>query len=425
MKSVVLISALTLISVQNFKSQEKPKEWDVSMYGFVRTDYIFDSRQSAYVREYNLNLYPTDIKPDANGKDINATGASNFLSITSRLGVKVKGPDVWGAKINGTIEGDFFGNTEISSSASGSGSIGLFRLRHAYVTMTWPKTTLVMGQTWYPSFIPEVYPGVINFNTGILFNPFGWSTQLKVKQKLNENLTLDLAAYKDREFSSISVSGTTTNAPSYNSILPTLHAQLQYKSKKVIAGIGTEYRSLQPNISYTDATGKVYATTEKVNSTAFLGYFKYSDDNIVAKAYGITGGNLTNFVMLGGYVGYINNGLESYKPTKTSAFWIDIASNKQKIAPGIFFGYTKNNGADVDASTVTKYYMRGISGNRGIDDVWRISGRVDFKQNKFKISPEIEYTNAKWGNVDNSASVINSAHNFHNWRMMATATYFF
>lgn len=59
--------------------QKKPKEWDASIYGWVRTEYNFDSRQSAYAREYNLNLYPLDEKLDANGKDINAAGASNFL----------------------------------------------------------------------------------------------------------------------------------------------------------------------------------------------------------------------------------------------------------------------------------------------------------------------------------------------------------
>jgi hypothetical protein len=59
--------------------QEKPKEWDVSLYGFARADYIFDSRKSAYVREYNLNLYPLDVAKDTNGEDKNATGSSNFF----------------------------------------------------------------------------------------------------------------------------------------------------------------------------------------------------------------------------------------------------------------------------------------------------------------------------------------------------------
>ena len=65
--------------------QKKTKEWDASIYGWVRTEYNFDSRQSAYSREYNLNLYPLDEKLDANGKDINAASASNFLAITSRV----------------------------------------------------------------------------------------------------------------------------------------------------------------------------------------------------------------------------------------------------------------------------------------------------------------------------------------------------
>ena len=41
-----------------------------------------------------------------------------------------------------------------------------------------------MGQTWYPTFIPEVFPGVANFSTGIMFNPFGWASQVKLKQNL-------------------------------------------------------------------------------------------------------------------------------------------------------------------------------------------------------------------------------------------------
>ena len=50
--------------------KNKPKEWDASLYGWVRTEYNFDSRQSAYAREYNLNLYPLDEKLDANGNTL-------------------------------------------------------------------------------------------------------------------------------------------------------------------------------------------------------------------------------------------------------------------------------------------------------------------------------------------------------------------
>lgn len=416
----ILTGVVALLFSNILFGQEKPKEWDVSLYGFARADYIFDSRKSAYVREYNLNLYPLDVAKDTNGEDKNATGSSNFLSVTSRIGVKFKGPDVFKAKISGNIEGDFFGNTEVNANTSGTGSIGLFRLRHATIKLDWTKSSLTLGQTWYPTFVPEVFPGVANFNTGIMFNPFGWASQIRFRQKLSEQISLDLVAYKDREFTASSVTGTAPNNPSFNSTIPTLHGQLQFKNKNIVAGVGAEFQSLKP---VTESGGLV--SDEKLNSSTVFGYFKYSNDDIIAKFYGISGGNLTHLVMLGGYGSYTNsNGIDSYNPTRTSAFWLDIASNKQKIAPGIFAGYTKNNGLS-DAG-YKALYMRGLNGTtRAVDNVWRVSARVDFKENKFKLSPEVEYTAATWGTMDASAKVTSAKENVGNFRALVSATYSF
>ncbi len=417
---LILTGVVALLFGNILFGQEKPKEWDVSLYGFARADYIFDSRKSAYVREYNLNLYPLDVAKDINGEDKNATGSSNFLSVTSRIGIKFKGPDVFKAKISGNIEGDFFGNTEVNANTSGTGSIGLFRLRHATIKLDWTKTSLTFGQTWYPTFVPEVFPGVANFNTGIMFNPFGWASQIRFKQKLSDKISLDLVAYKDREFTASSVTGTAPNTPSFNSTIPTLHGQLQFKNKNIVAGVGAEFQSLKP---VTESGGLV--SDEKLNSSTVFGYFKYSNDDIIAKFYGISGGNLTHLVMLGGYGSYANsNGIDSYKPTRTSSFWLDIASNKQKIAPGIFAGYTKNNGLS-DAG-YKALYMRGLNGTtRAVDNVWRVSARVDFKENKFKLTPEVEYTAATWGTMDTSAKVTSAKENVGNFRALVSATYSF
>ena len=397
---------------------KKPKEWDASIYGWVRTEYSFDSRQSAYSREYQLNLYPLDEKLDAKGNDINDTGASNFLAITSRVGIKFRGPDVWGAKATGNIEADFFGNTELNKSAAGTGSTGLLRLRHATATLTWPKTAVTFGQTWYPTFVPDVFPGVVNFNTGILFNPFGWAGQVKVTQKLTPELSFSVIAYKDREFQTANAAGASANSATFNSSMPTVHGQLQYKSKSITAGAGAEYQSLQPVIE----SGGL-ASDEKVNSEMFFGYFKCANEKIIAKLYGITGGNLHHLVMIGGFAGYENtNGIESYKPTKTSAFWVDLASAHPKIAPGLFFGYTKNSGTDAGFKNL---YMRGVSGNRILDEVWRASARVDFKQNKFSLSPEVEYTAAKWGDLYPEALAKNNLKNVGNVRGTVRVMYSF
>ncbi|WP_298136421.1 hypothetical protein [Flavobacterium sp.] len=429
MKKIILLSFVAFSFIGNAQTTTtttatatpvKPteKEWDVSLYGFVRTDYIWDTRKSAQVREYNLNLYPLDEVLDTNGDDINAAEQSNFLSIVSRLGVKAKGPNVWGAKVTGNLEGDFFGNTE--------SSIGLFRLRHAYANLEWSKTSLTMGQTWYPTFIPEVFPGVANFSTGILFNPFGWASQVRLKQNLTKDLSFAVTAYKEREFTTTTATGGTQNSASINSALPTLHGQLQFKNKNWIAGFGAEYKSLQP---LTESAGKV--SSEKVNSTSIVGYVKYSNDKFSVKAYGISGGNMYNLVMLGGFAGYTETGAqEKYEAIKTAAYWIDIASNGKKIAPGLFIGYTKNDGTDKNglaAGETVKFYGRGFSGTRVVDNVLRASARVDFKQNKFRITPELEYTGATWGDLNanaNGTADLNKK-DVKNYRAMVSCVYSF
>ncbi len=420
MKKRYFILLVGMISIKGFSQTPAPtptvapaeKEWDVNLYGFIRTDYIFDSRKTFSVREDQLNLYPLDVALDANGKDLNAVSQSNFLSLTSRLGVKVKGPSVWGAKMSGTLEGDFYGNTEAS--------IGLFRLRHAYVNMDWSKTSLTMGQTWYPTFIPEVFPGVANFNTGIMFNPFGWATQVKLKQNFTKEFSGIVTAYKEREFTAPGPG--TQNSAAINSSLPSLNAQLQYKGKNVLLGLGAEYKTMQPLT--TSATN--LSTSEKVNSSSVFGFAKYSNDKFLVKAYGISGGNLNNLVMLGGFTGTTSAaGIQSYDPTKTTAFWVDIASNGKSIAPGLFFGTTKNNGATTAAGTAAQIYGRGITGARVIDNVWRVSGRVDFKKNKFRVSPELEYTSATWGDADLFAKATTNKKDVNNFRVMISCVYSF
>ncbi|OYU84291.1 MAG: hypothetical protein CFE24_07340 [Flavobacterium sp. BFFFF2] len=379
------------------------KDWETTVYGSIRTDYMGDTRKMAQVREYNLDLYPLDESLDANGTDINKAGAYNFLSITTKFGVKVKGPDVWGAKVNGTLEGDFFGNTE--------STIGLFRLRHAFVNLDWKKTGVLLGQTWYPTFIPEVMPGVANFNTGILFNPFGWSTQARFKWHVNPHVTAIFTAYKEREFTTPTVIGTaptnsdlSQNSASINSPIPSLNAQMQYKKGHWFAGAGFEFKSMQP-LSKSNGL----ATSEKVNSQSVYGYFKYANDQFGIKAYGIYGGNTYNMVMLGGYAGTNHvGGVETYDPIKVHALWFELYSTKKAIAPGLFIGYTKNDGSTADAFNTL--YGRGYSatGTRGVDHVFRTSGRVSFQQNKFSITPEVEYTSALWGDVIGNGAIGNN-----------------
>ena len=85
-------------------------------------------------------------------------------------------------------------------------------------------------------------------------------------------------------------------------------------------------------------------------------------------------------------------------------------------------GYTQNNGTDAGYKNL---YFRGNSGNRIIDNVWRASARVDFKQNKFRLSPEIEYTSATWGDTDLNATAGNNKTTVANFRALVSAVYYF
>lgn len=412
MKKIILNVAIlctTLGFSQEQKAPEKPYKVDV--YGFARVDYSWDTRQSAQVREYHLNLWPLDEKLDVNGNDINDAGASNFLSVVSRLGVKASGPDVWGAKVYGVLEGDFFGNTQQS--------IGLFRLRHAYAKLDWEKTSITFGQTWYPTFIPEVFPGVANFSTGIPFNPFGWATQFRIDQKLNDKFRFSFIAYKDREFGAFPADGN-QNSPVYNSVIPAMHGKIEFRNKSILAGLGAEY---YPNKPLIESNG--LKSNETLNSTSIVGYLKYNTEKFHIKAYGITGENLHHLVMLGGYASYANDTNPfTYEGIKTNSCWFEIASNHKKTAPGFFFGYTNQEGTSSSVAPAN-IYARGINATRGVKDMWRASARVDFKENKFRLTPEIEYTAATHGNTQSDLNISGEENKVGNLRATISAVYSF
>lgn len=172
-----------------------------------------------------------------------------------------------------------------------------------------------------------------------------------------------------------------------------------------MAGIGLEYRSLVPRTTITGGTpAQTIANDARLNSTTINAYAKFTGKKATLKAYGLLGQNVTHLVMLGGYVSQADGAInEKYLPTATNSAWLEIMSNNPKVAPALFVGYTVNNGAKEDGKTA---YTRGVTlDKRSVKDVTRVAGRIDFKQGKIKISPEIEYTSANWGLANKSGKV--------------------
>ncbi len=388
--------------------------WGIKFSGFVRNDVMFDTRQINSAREGDLSLYPKDTLQDSDGKDINDAATFHMLAITTRLTGTITGPDAFGAKTSGILEAEFFGNFD--------GGINEFRLRHAWAKLDWEKTQLAFGQYWHPLFATDCYPGTIDFNTGMPFQPFNRSPQIRLTQKFGK-VNLIVAAISQRDFTSVAPAGYAATDPSRNSAIPNMHGQLQYKGTKVVVGAAFDYTAIRPRLSSGVPT-KV--SDELATGSTVEAYVKFNLKPVTIKAEVVMGENLTHHVMIGGYLAYINDTvskMETYESTKTSAYWVDIAGTGKKIIPGIFVGYTKNDGASTNAKTA---YGRGIAvSGRALEYVYRISPRVEFVSGKFKIGVELEYTAALYGKVGNDAKVFDQKETVANQRVLFATTLLF
>jgi hypothetical protein len=133
MKKLLLSSALLLCCTTGF-AQDKAVKADI--YGFVRNYFTYDSRSCVQSNEGLFNMLPNDHKYGVDGEDLNAIPSVRFLSITTRFGVNVSGPEIWGAKSSAKFESDFCG-------ASSSSAFNL-RIRQAYAKLAWEKVRIYM-----------------------------------------------------------------------------------------------------------------------------------------------------------------------------------------------------------------------------------------------------------------------------------------
>lgn len=413
------------------KTAEKKADpgWGIKFSGFIRNDVFFDSRQVVSARPANqgeLLLYPANVNNDINGKDINAAPSLDMLAITTRLVGTVTGPDAFGAKTSGVIEAEFFGNA--------NGNENVFRLRHAIARLDWPKTQLALGQFWHPLFVTDCFPGVLSFNTGMPFQPFARNPQIRLTQKLGSEVNLILAAISQTEAFVSSGPGTNialgaaTGSQAFisNAVVPNLHAQLQYKGKSFLAGIALDYKSLRPALSAPSAAGAstLVVSDEKVNSLTFETYAKITTKSVIAKAEFLSGQNMYDHLMIGGYLAYGTAPAITYKPITVNAYWVEIMGTGKKIIPGIFIGYTYNNGASQDNAVAS--YSRGITaGKTSLSNVFRIAPRLETISGKFRFGLEAEITTAAYGAASTNAKVTGITNSVTDNRILFISSYSF
>ncbi|CAG0981540.1 hypothetical protein ANRL3_02162 [Anaerolineae bacterium] len=393
---------LFLILVQSAFTQSLDIQW----YGYVHYGATFDSRQIVAFRENHFLLYPAPQRLDKDGKDINAEPQLNFAVLQTRFGSRLSGPEFIGAKSSALMEAEFLGNSE--SDVNG------LRIRHAYVNLDWKDFELLVGQAWTVLYQPEAAPQVVASNGGAPFLPFGRHPQIRFTANV-DNVKLIAALQMQRDYSSSGPLGT-SNVYMRNGLLPELIFQIQYRSGGLFLGGGAEYKSLRPR----QTTTKNIVTTERVNSYAFNGYVKLPIGDVTARFNAAYGGNMSDVTMIGGYaVTGLDTvtGIETYSPVKTLSLAADLSYGKE-LELGLFFGYTKNLGADEN------YAGAFFGRNNDIDAAFRISPRIQLSQGKTRFSLELEHTSAAYGATDAQGKVSNTKQ-YANTRVNFAAYYFF
>jgi hypothetical protein len=413
MRYFIIAFLLAVLLSPQVAAQNEQKSFGISFSGFVKTDVMYDSRQTVNLREGHFMLYPAAERLGADGEDLNAAPSLNMLSIQTRLKGDISGPDALGAKTSGQIEGEFFGMAE--------GDINGFRLRHAFVKMDWGATSLLVGQTWHPMFVAECYPGVVSFNTGAPFQPFSRNPQVRLTQSFGGLRLIGVAA-SQRDFQSYgpNADGDPVLGSTFlrNAVLPNLHFQAQYGTGGHLFGAGVDYKQLRPRL----VTFRNTVSDERIGGMSYIAFANLDLAPIRVKAEGVLGENLADLLQIGGFTMIAYDpvrGEAEYAPLSSYSAWGEIIYGKD-LEFALFAGYSENLGAPENIVGIS--YTRG--GN--IASLLRVSPRIQYTTGALRFAAELEYSAAAYGTAnDENKGLVEETVSVANTRVLMAVFYFF
>ena len=410
MKKTLFMAALMSMFIGGAKAQEKPS---IKLYGFVRNYACFDTRESMTSNSEQFYYMPKDEVFDANGDDINAQPNMMLLSITTRLGANITGPEFLGAKTSAKIEADFAGFGTSNT---------VLRIRQAYAKMDWEKNSVLLGQAWHP-MMGDMMPDVFSLETGAPFTPFSRTPQLRYDYK-NKGFTLTATALYQFQYTSYGPDGSSFNY-ARNAIVPELYFQAMYKNGGFQIGAGVDLLTIKPRQKF-EHNGATYKCKEdpvvSVSPTVFA---SYKNGNWGVKGRFTYAQNAAHLSMISGY-GVTNidaNGEQEYGTLNSLGGWVDV-TYKQPLKKGFltfccFAGYTKNLGCQDDI--VGPIYMRG---EKNMDNMWRVAPSVLYTHNAMSFGIEYNPTTVAYGTAD-SRYKVKDTHNVTNHRICAMMKYNF
>ena len=438
MKRKIFLAALMALFIGGANAQEEKEKTTFKFYGFVRNYACYDTRESYTSNSEQFYYMPKNVNEDDAGNDLNAQDNIMLLSITTRLGLNISGPNFLGAKTSAKIESDFAGFGTSNT---------VLRIRQAYAKMDWKHNSVLVGQAWHP-MMGDMMPDVFSLETGAPFTPFSRTPMVRYDYN-NSGVTLTAAALYQFQYTSYGpkdpAKGDYTSTGSFdyarNAIIPEGYFQVMFKEGGFQMGLGVDLLTLKPRQSYNwketemlpaltedgkpvlDAEGnETLVETEvtknyKCNEKKFLSITPTIFASYKGKNWGIKGRatyaqNAAHLSMISGYaVTDINseNGEQEYTPLESVSGWID-ATYKVPLKRGnlqfcCFAGYTKNLGCSKQIVD-NIIYMRG---EKGMDYMWRVAPSVLYTHNAMQIGVEYNPTTVAYGTHEGDYKMSNSS----------------
>ena len=405
-KFAVFVCASFLFNFQfSIFNSAEAQSFSLDWHGFVNPHYYADSRSVVGGREDMMLFYPKPVLLDSLGNDLNDGWQANMLAITARLGLKINGPEMLGAKTSAYIEGDFTGST--------NATINDLRLRHAYLTLDWGNHKLLAGQYWYAMVIHEIMPMTNPLNMGAPFHCYARQPQVRYEYHHDAIEAVAVAQWQLDNMSQGVLNGTPTSSTLFarHSLVPELTAQLRLNQEKLFFGAAVNLKTIQPFVQTVYTAVQPPTDLHTSLTYSFFGRLKYGEFTVRFQT--LLNNTLYEGCSLGGYVIKQDLGSDIYRiwDWYFNTAWLDIERTEGHWRPGLFMGYAKRKNVNSGAKTSGYNFYQVFGRGAGLDYLWRIQPRLTYTTgNGLSFTGEAEYTRAGYatpvGNLRLSLSAV-------------------
>lgn len=374
--SVFILAALTA----GMASGAEKKDSRVQFKFGGRLDAQVFTDTYASKASYNGIFYYFPLAPEYNkyGDDIRRESSLRFGVANTRLSGTVTAADILGATARAFVETDFLGSGNV---------FGVLRLRHAYISLDWKRSQLLIGQTNNLAVPEEIFPNTVAHGCGTPINPLSRIPQIRFTQRFGDivRLTGALGMY----------AGAEGEAQSYG-MIPDIALRLTVGNPKgSMIGFGGGFKSIRPRNLTADSV-RTFKRMAAFNASMF-GLCTFGGGHRLS-AFAMWGQDLSTLNMLGGYGPRLRDTAAGdqdygYTATQAVAVWLNYEGKEMKRwQPGFFVGWTKNlgTGKEIDLT-------KAAIPDKGIDWYFRLSPRLWYNYWKLSFGLEYMYSLASWG----------------------------